>query len=121
MLQKLFPNNVAVFQDDSALIHIAGTVQSLFEENEGELQHIPWPAQSSDLNIIETLWSVLETKVRNRFPSSTFLKELEDVLQEEWYIILLETVLDLYESMPRRIEGKKWSNTILIKEYVQYL
>jgi hypothetical protein len=29
-----------------------GTVQSWFEEHEGELQHLPWPAQSPDLNII---------------------------------------------------------------------
>jgi hypothetical protein len=28
MIQKLFPNSDAVFQDDSAPIHIAGTVQS---------------------------------------------------------------------------------------------
>jgi transposase len=35
------------------------------------------------LNNIEALWSVLETKVRNRFPPPTSLKELEDALQEE--------------------------------------
>jgi hypothetical protein len=27
-----------------------------FEEHEGELQHLPWPAQSPYLNIIETIW-----------------------------------------------------------------
>jgi hypothetical protein len=30
------------------------------------------------------------------------LKELEAVLQEEWYKILLHTVQNLYESIPRR-------------------
>jgi hypothetical protein len=39
-----------------------------------------WPPQSLDLNIIEPLLSVLETRVRNRFLPSTFLKQLEDVL-----------------------------------------
>jgi hypothetical protein len=43
MIQKLFPKD-AVFQDDNAHIHTAGTVQSWFAELEGELQHLPWPA-----------------------------------------------------------------------------
>jgi hypothetical protein len=58
--------------------------------------------------------------VRNRFPPPTSLKQLEDIIQEEWYEIPLETVHDLYGSILRRncccIEGKRWSNTILIKE-----
>jgi hypothetical protein len=41
MIQTLFPKNDAVFQDDNAPIHTAGTVQSWFEEHEGELQHLP--------------------------------------------------------------------------------
>jgi hypothetical protein len=56
--QMLFTNNDAVFQDNNAPIHTAGTVQSWFEEHEGELQHLPLPVQSPDLNIVELLWSV---------------------------------------------------------------
>jgi hypothetical protein len=41
MFQTLFPNNDAVSQDDNAPTHKAGTVQSWFEEHEGELQHLP--------------------------------------------------------------------------------
>jgi hypothetical protein len=70
MIQTLFPNNDAVLQDDNARIQTAGTVQSCPEEHEAELQHLPWPAQSPDLNTTEPLWSVLETIVRNRFPTS---------------------------------------------------
>jgi hypothetical protein len=41
--------------------------------------------------------------VRNRFVPPISLKQLEDVLQEERYNILLQTVQNLYESIPRRI------------------
>jgi hypothetical protein len=40
--------------------------------------------------------------VRNRFPPPTSLKQSEDVLQEEWYKILLETAVNLYKFIPRR-------------------
>jgi mRNA-degrading endonuclease RelE of RelBE toxin-antitoxin system len=39
--------------------------------------------------------------VRNRIPPPTSLKQL-DILQEERYKILLETVQNLKESIPRR-------------------
>jgi hypothetical protein len=40
--------------------------------------------------------------VRKRFPPPS-LKQLEDVIQEEWYKIPLETAQNLYESILRRI------------------
>jgi hypothetical protein len=90
MIQTLFSNNDAVFQDDNAHINTVGTVRSWFEEHESGLQHLPWPAQAPDLHITEPLWSVLETRARNRFPPPASLKQHEDVLQEEWYKIPLE-------------------------------
>jgi len=88
----LFPNNDVVFQDDS-LIHIARSVQSCFEEHEDARQHLLWPAQMPNLNIIEPLWSVLEEQ-----------------LEEEWYSIPLETSQNLYESVPRRIQAVLQAN-----------
>jgi hypothetical protein len=41
--------------------------------------------------------------VRYRFPPPTSLKQLEGVLQEEWYKIPVETVQNLHEPIPRRI------------------
>jgi hypothetical protein len=94
MIRTLFPKNDAVSQDDDGNVPFTQLelfVLSRFEEHEGELQHLPWSAQSPDL-IIELLWLVLETRVRNSFPTLTSLKQLEDALQKEWYKIPLETV-----------------------------
>jgi hypothetical protein len=57
VIQTLFPNNGAVFQDDYAPIHTAGTLQSWLGEHEVELQNLPLPAQSPHLNIMELLCS----------------------------------------------------------------
>jgi hypothetical protein len=40
--------------------------------------------------------------VRNRFPPPKSLKPLEDAFEEEWYELPLETVQNLYESIPKR-------------------
>jgi hypothetical protein len=96
-LHPLFPNTDAVFQDDTA-----GILQSCFEEQEGEPQHLPWPAHSPDLNITEPLWSVLKTRLRKRFPPQTSLKQLEDILPEERYKILLEAVRNFHDPIERR-------------------
>jgi hypothetical protein len=55
------------------------------------------------MNNTEPLWSILETRLRNRFPPPTSLKKLENVLQEEWYKMQLQTVQNFYESIPRSI------------------
>jgi len=98
MVQVLFPNIDTVFQDD--LPRTQPRVQFWFEEHEDALQHLLWLAQSPTLNIIEPLCSVLESRMRSRFPPLS-LRQLE----EQWYSIPLETVQNLHESIPRRLQA----------------
>ena len=105
MVQMLFPNN-----DANWPIRTARSVQYWCKEHEDALQHLSWPAKSPDLNIIGTLWSVLESRVRSRLPPPSSLKQLEDVLHEEWNSISLETIKNLYESIPRRIQAMLQTN-----------
>jgi hypothetical protein len=69
-------HNVVVFTANSLPIHTARSVQSWFEEHEDAIQHVPWSAQLSDLNIEPPL-SVLEGRVRNSVPPSSPLKQLD--------------------------------------------
>ncbi|MBJ3206235.1 transposase [Salmonella enterica subsp. enterica serovar Give] len=77
MAQTFFPSGDCTFRDDNAPIHRSRTGQSWFEEHEDEVAHLLWLAQSPDLNIIEPLWSVLENRVRSRYPPPASLKELD--------------------------------------------
>jgi hypothetical protein len=85
MVQMSSPNNDEIFQGDNLPIHTSRSVLSRLEEHDDARHHLPWTAQSPDLNIIEPLWSVLESRMRSRFPSPSSLKQLADRLHEQWY------------------------------------
>ena len=105
VVQVLCPNNDGIFQDDDSPIHTARSVLSWFEEHEyAALQHLLWLAQLSNLNIIEQLWSVLESRVRSRFSPSS-LKRLERVVQYS-----TRDYSELTESIPRRIQAVLQAN-----------
>ncbi|GFV66630.1 DDE_3 domain-containing protein [Trichonephila clavipes] len=90
-MQTLLPTGGGIFQLDNAPIHAVGLAQSCFTKYEGEDKHSPWPAQSPDLNIIKSLWSILERSIRNEYSSSASLSELSQYLHKEWNNIPLNT------------------------------
>jgi hypothetical protein len=51
---QMFPTSDAIFQVISSPIHTVRSMQSWFE-HEDTLLHLPWPAQSPDLNIVQPL------------------------------------------------------------------
>ena len=68
-----------------------------------------WPAQSSDLNPIESLWDTLQRQINSRLKKPTTLQELKEVLLEEWYKIPTTKLENFVESMPRRMLALKES------------
>jgi hypothetical protein len=94
VVQLLLTTNDVIFQDDNLPIHTVRSVQSWFEEHEDVLQHLLWVTQLPTLNFLEPLWSVLESKLRSRFPPLS-LKQLE----EKWYSIPVETIFRTYTSL----------------------
>ncbi len=61
-------------------------------ESQNERQHLHWPDDLPDLNIIKPLWTVLVRRVRSRFLPSTSLRQLEEVFIED----TLETIHKLH-------------------------
>ncbi|GFU32450.1 hypothetical protein TNCV_3720751 [Trichonephila clavipes] len=76
------------------------TFQSRFNELDDVVKNLLWPAQSSDLNVIETLWSIFESSIRNRYLPLASPPQLLQYLHEECYNSHLNKVLEFHELIP---------------------
>ena len=64
-----------------------------------------WPPQSPDLNPIEHLWQTLKYQLRMYSKPPESVAELWERVQDEWNKIPVETVQNLIDSMPKRINA----------------
>ena len=68
------------------------------------VDELDWHAQSPDLNQIERLWDELERRLRTTPSRPTLVCDLTNALLEEWSKISINTLLNLVESLPRRVK-----------------
>ena len=64
-----------------------------------------WPTNTSDLNPIENLMSILEDKVEEERNQPTKILGLEKVLTDAWKKIPEETLRNLVHSIPDRVQA----------------
>lgn len=88
---------------DNARPHTAAIVSEYLREV--EIDVLPWPARSPDLNPIEHVWDKLGKQVKQRDPTPTNIGDLKRVLEEEWNRIPQDFIDNLIKSMPRRLQA----------------
>ena len=105
LIRKLLPNmSEYIFQQDGAPAHDATRTQDWCK------QHLKafwakgtWPGNSPDLNPIENLWAIVQSRV-DGMEDATNLKVLEKQLKLAWSQISPDVLDNLVSSMPERVK-----------------
>ena len=89
-----------MFQQDLVPAHSARSIMRWLEDHGIEV--LPWPANSPDLNPIESLWGLVKRKMSKERPSTQ--EELKGATQRAWNSVTPEDCYHLVSSMPQRIQ-----------------
>ena len=67
----------------TTLGHIEPELYNIFLQ-QGDVQTIPWPAMSPDMNPIEHVWDFIGRKINQRNPKCQNIDELRTAILQEW-------------------------------------
>lgn len=97
----LHPPNF-IYQHDNSSIHTSAVVRQWIEEN--NLQILPWPARSPDLNPIENICAYIKMQLESIYDAHPANQvALWDRIQHIWDEITDDQCRHLVESMPDRL------------------
>ena len=108
-----------IFQQDYDPKHTSWHAQTWFKDH--AVKVLPWAPSSPDMNIIEHAWDLVDQRLHAWGTLPSNLEELWIALKEEWEKLDLESIQNLYSSVPRRVKAlqcakgsytKYWSTCI---------
>lgn len=98
----LYPQNFT-FQQDNCSIHTSRVASQWFIDN--NINVLPWPSKSPDLNPIENAWGYLVKKICDRNFRPANAEELWEAIENAWDNITEDYTRTLILSMPRRLQS----------------
>ena len=110
-LVKKMPN--IGFMQDNAPCHTSSQTRKWLDLKKIKL--LKWPPQSPDMNPIESLWDILQHRINSRTNHPKNLKDLKEILQEEWKKLPVQTLCQLIEGIPKRLEALKQAKGLQTK------
>ena len=91
-----------VFMQDNAPCHKSRLILDfLAQEN---IETLPWPPQSPDLNPIENLWAIIKSRIKAQFSTPKTRDELIEQVFTIWEGITPELCHNLADSMKNRLK-----------------
>ena len=96
-IQEQFGDKQCLFQHDGAPCHKAKVMTKWLGEQNIDILGT-WPGNSTDLNPIENLWSILKRRVDKQKPTNS--DKLQALIMQEWAAISQDVAQKLIDSMP---------------------
>ena len=91
-----------IFQHDNSSIHTASIVKNYLRKSKFAV--LEWPANSPDLNPIETLWAYIRRELDKYDTDPKDLDDLWERFMVAWENVPLDFIHHLYEGMPGRMQ-----------------
>ena len=99
LINSSFPRG-CLFQQDNATPHTANATKQFLSDS--NIDVLPWPARSPDLNPIENLWGILARAVYADARQFDDVESLAQAIAQEWDKISDEKCKSLVHSMQKR-------------------